>query len=179
MFVKIECSRFSTKRNPKRLSSTCGPCHVPRHPSIKTTPLNHYIFNSPPKMRLLHLYSLSLSICSTVLAADQLGISVQYAPLTCDRKSAVGDTLSMHYVGELGDGSRKQFDSSFERNKPFSFTLGRGEVIKGWDQGLVGMCVGERRRLTIPSELGYGAGGTNGIPGGSVLIFETALLSIR
>jgi FK506-binding protein 2 len=117
------------------------------------------------------------ALVSTVLA--DLGISIQYSPLTCDRQSKNGDKLSMHYVGELGDDSRKQFDSSFERNSPFTFTLGRGQVIKGWDQGLIGMCVGERRRLTIPPELGYGSRGQGSIPGGSILVFETVLLEIN
>jgi FKBP-type peptidyl-prolyl cis-trans isomerase len=121
---------------------------------------------------------LFLAALASIATAADLGISVQYAPLTCDRKSQNGDKLSMHYVGELGDSSRKQFDSSYQRGTPFSFTLGKGEVIKGWDQGLVGMCVGERRRLTIPAELAYGSEGTNGIPGDSTLIFETSLLGI-
>jgi len=141
-------------------------------------------FNSqPPDFFIMRSLVFVLGvIVFTVLAAD-LRISVQYAPLTCDRKTKNGDKLSMHYVGELGDSSRKQFDSSFERGEPFSFTLGKGEVIKGWDEGLIGMCVGERRRLTIPSDMAYGSQGTGSIPGGSTLIFETALpesgLSIR
>jgi FKBP-type peptidyl-prolyl cis-trans isomerase len=126
-----------------------------------------------------HILSLITTVFTSIALAADLGISVQYLPITCDRKSKNGDKLSMHYVGELGDASRKQFDSSFERNQPFSFTLGKGEVIKGWDEGLVGMCVGERRRLMIPPEMGYGSGGSGSIPGGSTLIFETALLKIN
>ena len=75
------------------------------------------------------------------------------------------------------DGS--QFDSSKGR-APFDFTLGQGMVIKGWDNGLLDMCVGEKRKLIIPSGLGYGAGGSGAkIPGGSTLVFETELLAIK
>ena len=83
----------------------------------------------------------------------------------------------MHYTGTLENG--EQFDSSIGRG-PFKFTLGQGMVIKGWDQGLVGMCVGEKRRLKIPSHLGYGASGSPPkIPGDSRLIFTVELLDIE
>lgn len=84
----------------------------------------------------------------------------------------------MHYTGTLyKDGS--QFDSSVGRS-PFDFTLGRGMVIKGWDNGLIDMCVGEKRKLVIPSDLGYGAGGSGAkIPGGATLVFEVELLAIK
>ena len=88
-----------------------------------------------------------------------------------------GDILSVHYVGLLLDGT--QFDSSLERQEPFVFTLGAGEVIKGWDKGLLGMRIGEKRKLIIPSELGYGEAGIPGvIPPGATLIFEVELLGI-
>lgn len=73
-----------------------------------------------------------------------------------------------------------EFDSSFKRNQPFQFKLGAGMVIKGWDQGLEGACVGEKRTLRIPASLGYGASGAGGvIPGGATLIFETEMMGIN
>lgn len=84
----------------------------------------------------------------------------------------------MALQGTLQDGT--EFDSSYNRGKPFSFTLGARQVIKGWDQGLLGMCEGERRTLTIPPELGYGASGAGGgkIPPNSVLIFDVEMMKI-
>jgi len=92
--------------------------------------------------------------------------------------SKTGDTLSVHYTGTLEDGTK--FDSSVDRGQPFSFTLGQNRVIQGWEQGMLNMKVGEKRRLTIPSSLGYGASGTGGIiPPNATLIFEVELLKIN
>jgi FKBP-type peptidyl-prolyl cis-trans isomerase FkpA len=89
-----------------------------------------------------------------------------------------GKTVTVHYVGTLTNGSK--FDSSRDRNQGFTFRLGAGQVIQGWDKGVDGMKVGGVRKLTIPPEMGYGAGGFPPvIPPNSTLVFEVELLEVR
>lgn len=88
-----------------------------------------------------------------------------------------GMTVSVHYTGWLENNTK--FDSSRDRGTPFSFTLGAGQVIKGWDEGVVGMKIGGKRKLIIPQELGYGAQGAGGvIPPNATLIFEVELVKV-
>ncbi|XP_027092870.1 peptidyl-prolyl cis-trans isomerase FKBP15-1-like [Coffea arabica] len=108
----------------------------------------------------------------------ELQIGVKYKPESCEIQAHKGDKVRVHYRGKLTDGT--VFDSSFERGDPIEFELGSGQVIKGWDQGLLGMCVGEKRKLKIPAKLGYGdQGAPPSIPGGATLIFDTELVTVN
>jgi FKBP-type peptidyl-prolyl cis-trans isomerase len=95
------------------------------------------------------------------------------------KEAKSGDTVHVQYTGTLTNG--KKFDSSYDHGAdPFKFTIGKGEVIKGWDQGVVGMKVGGKRRLRIPSDLGYGAAGSGAdIPPNAALVFDIELVSVE
>jgi FKBP-type peptidyl-prolyl cis-trans isomerase len=112
------------------------------------------------------------------MSADELKIEVLREPGDPEStKAATGHTLLVHYVGRLTDGT--VFDSSRNRGDFFTFKLGDGQVIKGWDEGLVGMQDGEIRKLTVPSGLAYGEAGVAGkIPPNATLVFEIELLEI-
>jgi FKBP-type peptidyl-prolyl cis-trans isomerase FkpA len=106
------------------------------------------------------------------------GLMIEELNVGDGAEAKAGQIVSVHYTGWLIDGSK--FDSSVDRNDPFDFPLGRGYVIPGWDEGVAGMKVGGKRKLTIPSELGYGLAGAGGvIPPNATLVFEVELLGIR
>ncbi|KAF4974723.1 hypothetical protein FZEAL_8393 [Fusarium zealandicum] len=151
-------------------------------------------------MKATLLLSALASAAVGVVASEELKIDVTL-PVVCERKTQKGDRVQMHYRGTLGE-SGEQFDASrflrpaaapaprarefdantdtkgYDRGSPLGFKLGTGQVIKGWDQGLLDMCIGEKRLLTIPPELGYGSRGIGPIPGGATLVFETELIGI-
>lgn len=111
---------------------------------------------------------------------NESGLQIEFVskPEVCDKFVSKGQSLSMHYTGTLEDG--KKFDSSLDRSEPFKFQIGIGQVIKGWDEGIVGMCVGEKRKLIVPPHLGYGdTGAGDVIPGGATLHFDVELLGIE
>nr|ACO11021.1 FK506-binding protein 2 precursor [Caligus rogercresseyi]ACO11628.1 FK506-binding protein 2 precursor [Caligus rogercresseyi] len=108
----------------------------------------------------------------------KLQVGIKKRIQDCTQKTKKGDTVSMHYTGTLYE-SGEEFDSSIPRGEPLKFKLGAGQVIKGWDQGLIGMCAGEKRKIIIPSELGYGASGAPPkIPANAALVFEVELVEI-
>ena len=105
------------------------------------------------------------------------GLKYEDTVLGTGEEAKAGQRVSVHYTGWLENGTK--FDSSKDRNQPFDFNLGAGQVIRGWDEGVAGMQVGGTRKLTIPSQLGYGAAGAGGvIPPNATLIFEVELLAI-
>ncbi len=104
---------------------------------------------------------------------------LQYEDVTIGTgdEAVAGKTVDVHYTGTLTNGTK--FDSSVDRGRPFSFRLGIGQVIRGWDEGVAGMKVGGKRKLVIPSELGYGSRGAGGvIPPNATLVFDVELLKV-
>ena len=105
----------------------------------------------------------------------ETGLKIEQLKAGTGEKPKRGQTVKVHYTGWLTNGTK--FDSSVDRGKPFEFQLGAGQVIKGWDEGVAAMQIGEKARLTIPPEMGYGARGAGGvIPPNATLVFEVELL---
>lgn len=133
---------------------------------------------------VLVLYSI-ISTNTFVSASDEknpenleVEIHNTFKPETCDRKARATDVVTLHYKGTLKETGHV-FDSSHERGEPFSFQLGIGQVIVGWEKGLLGVCAGEKRKLVVPPHLGYGDIKHDQIPPRSTLIFEIEVLKIE
>ncbi|PVH15128.1 uncharacterized protein CXQ87_002963 [Candidozyma duobushaemuli] len=107
--------------------------------------------------------------------AVKVEIDVTHVPTDCPHKTKAGSHVQVHYKGSLEDGT--VFDASYGRS-PIGFEIGAGRVIAGWEQGLLDMCVGEKRTLTIPPELGYGSSGIGPIPPNAVLTFDVELVDV-
>jgi FKBP-type peptidyl-prolyl cis-trans isomerase FkpA len=123
-------------------------------------------------------FSPSLGVNPNAMTKTPSGLRYQDATKGQGAEATAGRNASVHYTGWLPNG--EMFDSSRERNQPFSFRLGAGEVIAGWDEGVAGMKVGGRRKLIIPPNLGYGtAGAPPDIPPGATLVFDVELLDVR
>lgn len=105
------------------------------------------------------------------------GLQIQDLVVGTGQEVKSGDTVTVNYLGTLVNGTK--FDSSYDRNQPFSTQIGVGQVIKGWDEGIVGMKVGGKRKLIIPASLGYGSQPAGSIPANSTLVFEVELLSVK
>ena len=123
-------------------------------------------------------FSAALEIDTTALTSTPSGLRYQDVKQGDGAEATADRTVSVHYTGWLPNGEK--FDSSRDRNQPFGFTLGAGQVIAGWDEGVAGMKVGGRRKLVIPADLGYGtAGAPPAIPPGATLVFDVELLDVR
>ncbi len=123
-------------------------------------------------------FSAALGVDPAALTRTPSGLRYQDISQGQGAEAVAGRTVSVHYTGWLANGEK--FDSSRDRKQPFSFALGAGQVIAGWDEGVAGMKVGGQRKLVIPSNLGYGtAGAPPDIPPGATLIFDVELLDVR
>ena len=131
-----------------------------------------YVFFSGP---LLNLFNLSMN--TEANAGTSQGVIIKDEVVGTGAVAEAGDTISAHYIGRLTDG--RVFDSSRDRGVPISFILGVGQVIQGWDNGLLGMKVGGKRVLTISPEFGYGSRSVGTIPANSTLVFEVELLDVK
>lgn len=131
-------------------------------------------------LSILVLFFFSCGTASRVPRVDfktESGLQITDIKLSENAQEAKqGDKVQVHYIGTLTDGTK--FDSSRDRNSPFKFTLGKGEVIKGWDEGVLGMHIGDVRKLVIPANLAYGERKMGKIPPNSTLIFEVELIKI-
>ncbi len=112
------------------------------------------------------------------LITTKSGLAYKDLTIGTGQEAKDGDTVTVHYTGRLKDGTK--FDSSVDRDEPFSFRIGAGKVIKGWDEGVAGMKEGGKRKLVIPPDLGYGARGAGKIiPPNATLTFEVELLKVQ
>ena len=146
---------------------------LPKAPVVSTSSLP----SASPSATILKDEGPSASSSANITKMKD-GLQIQDEVVGAGTEAETGNQVTVNYIGTLTDG--KKFDSSYDRNQPFTFTLGAGEVIKGWDEGVAGMRVGGKRKLTIPASLGYGDSGVPGaIPGGATLIFEVELKKIN
>ena len=137
-------------------------------------------FKSCVLLALFGIFLLPLAGHAAEEAMVKTSSGLQYSDLVVGkgREAHAGETATVHYTGTLVEGTK--FDSSKDRNQPFSFRLGAGHVIKGWDEGVEGMKIGGTRKLVIPPDLGYGARGAGStIPPNATLIFQVELLGLR
>lgn len=129
----------------------------------------------PPEYRVAERYAAALRVDLDVMERRPNGLHVRDMVLGEGMRADSGDIARVHYTGWLASGV--EFDSS-RGEEPFEVALGYGRVIKGWDQGVVGMRVGGQRRLVVPPALGYGSGGRGRIPGGATLVFDVELVEV-
>jgi FKBP-type peptidyl-prolyl cis-trans isomerase len=123
-------------------------------------------------------FAAELGVDTTKMTRKPSGLRYQDVTQGQGAEAVAGRAVTVHYTGWLPDG--KKFDSSRDHGQPFTFTLGAGQVIAGWDQGVEGMRVGGRRKLVLPPDLGYGAAGAPpDIPPGATLVFDVEVLDVK
>ncbi|KAJ3513908.1 hypothetical protein NLJ89_g2679 [Agrocybe chaxingu] len=124
------------------------------------------------------LFAAVAAVAEEKVPPTELQIETTFLPEDCPNKAQKGDHVEVHYTGTLFSNGNK-FDSSLDRGQPLPLTLGVGQVIQGWDQGLQGMCLNEKRTLTIPSSMAYGSRGAGGvIPPNAALVFTVELVGL-
>lgn len=131
---------------------------------------------STPSATVVSVATPEATSSGNIMTMDN-GLKTEDEVVGTGAEAVSGKKITVNYAGTLTDGTK--FDSSYDRGTPFSFNLGAGEVIAGWDQGVAGMKVGGKRKLTIPPSLGYGAQAAGAIPPNSTLIFEVELLKVE
>jgi peptidylprolyl isomerase len=150
--------------NDINLVPTINPTETPQPPTPTTAIISQQELASP-----------AAAMGNITTTPD--GLQMQDLTIGNGQEVKSGDTVTVNYLGTLTNGTK--FDSSYDRNQPFTTQIGVGQVIKGWDEGIVGMKVGGKRKLTIPPSLGYGAQDMGTIPPNSTLIFEVELLGVK
>jgi FKBP-type peptidyl-prolyl cis-trans isomerase len=154
----LACSKLTTPPEPEPVATTTATTATAAAPKPTAAP--------------------SPAPTPSAAAAPEAPLDIKDVVVGKGPAAKAGDKVKVHYTGTLTNGT--EFDSSRKRNQPFEFTLGKGMVIKGWDQGVAGMKVGGKRKLTIPPSLGYGARGAGGsIPPNSTLLFDVELVEIE
>ena len=145
---------------------------------ISSLILVYYVMSNPAEKTPTDTSATSTVTTPTPTAIDSDKFEIKTITEGKGEGAKTGQAVTVNYLGTLKDGTK--FDSSYDRKEPFTFNLGAGEVIQGWDQGVVGMKVGEKRKLTIPASMGYGASGAGGvIPPNATLIFEVEMVSFK
>ena len=135
-------------------------------------------------LKLVLMLAVTVSACDDVEVSDVGALQVIDVTAGTGATATAGRNVTVHYTGWLYDADAsdhkgEKIDSSRDRGAPYTFLLGAGDVIRGWDQGVAGMRVGGRRTLIIPSSLAYGPGGSGRVPGGSALVFDIELLAVQ
>ncbi len=144
-------------------------------PAVYPTETPQLATPTPAIINQQEIASTGANMGNVTTTAD--GLQVEDQVVGTGKEAASGDTVTVNYLGTLENGTK--FDSSYDRNQPFTTQIGVGQVIKGWDEGIVGMKVGGKRKLTIPASLGYGSQDMGSIPPNSTLIFEVELLDVK